>query len=138
MAFLTIEELSTHLYGEVMDEISRSDNDKPQEAIDAAIEEAGSYLRDAYDVAATFAATGNQRNPVLLLYVKDIAVWHFIQLSNVSVEMQLRLDRYEKAVEYLKRVQNGKANPNLPIPAPPTSNDNWVKWGSNPRRGTHY
>ena len=52
-----------------------------------------------YDTEAIFAATGNNRNPILLLYIKDIAVWHFINLANPNVEMQLRQDRYEKAVK---------------------------------------
>lgn len=140
MAFLTPEELYTHLYEEVIDEITRNDDAKAATAIDAAAEEARGYLT-MYDTEAIFAATGNNRNPILLLYIKDIAVWHFINLANPNVEMQLRQDRYEKAVKWLEKVQAGKTNPLLPLPAAPqdgTPLENFLKWGSNKKRNNHF
>jgi hypothetical protein len=139
MAFLTPSEINTHLYGEVTTEINRGDAGILQTAIDAAISEAASYL-NAFDVQAVFAATGAARHAYLLLCVKDIAVWHYIQLANPAVEMQLRLERYEKAVEWLVKVQKGQAVPNLPYPEPPVDTnddgegDGYIKWGSNTKR----
>lgn len=135
MAFLTVQELKTHLYDGVVLEIDRTDSGIAQSAIDAAIAEATGYLT-AYDSAAIFAAVGNDRNPIILLYVKDIAVWHFIQLANPNVEMNLRLTRYEKAIDFLGRVQSGKVNPSLPYPAapPPEEFNNYIKYGSNDKR----
>lgn len=139
MAFLTVPELSTHLYGEVVDEISRNDNDNPQAAIDAAIAEASSYLT-AYDVTAIFAATGSARNSIILLYCKDIAVWHYIQLANPGVEMELRQTRYTNAIAYLAKIQSGKANPHLPVVAPEDDApaNNFLAYGSNPKRGNQW
>lgn len=137
--YLTADEISTHLYGEVTDLISRGDSSKLEEAIDAATDEAKGYL-SAYDTDAIFAATGTDRAPVLLLFVKDIAVWHYIQLANPAVEMQLRLDRYEKAVKWLEKVQSGKVVPQLaykPVTAPDVQN-NYVKWGGNIKRRNYY
>lgn len=137
MAYLNAAEINSHLYGEVVQEIERSPTATAQLdfAISAAIEEARGYLT-AYDTAAIFAATGNDRNPILLLYIKDIAVWHYIQLSNPGVEMDLRLERYKRAIEWLENVQKGKSNPTLPYPAvtPPSEPDNYIKWGSNTKR----
>lgn len=137
--FLSPEEVKTHLYNGVVDEISRADVTILQSAIDAAIEEARGYLT-AYDVAAIFAATGDNRNPILLLYVKDITVWHYIQLANPAVDMQLRLDRYEKAIKWFEKVQSGKTNPDLPYPVvdPPMQADNYIKWGGNYKRNSNY
>lgn len=140
MAFLTVEELYTHLHEEVIDEITGNDDTKAESAIKAALEEALGYL-SAYDTATIFAATGDARNPILLLYTKDIAVWHFINLANPNVEMQLRLDRYEKAVKWLEKVQAGKTNPSLPLPAAPEDGsplENFMKWGSNPKRNNYF
>lgn len=137
MPFLTIEEIKTHLYGEVVEEITRTDDSIVQDAVNAAIEEALGYLT-AYDTEAVFNATGTDRNSVLLLYTKDIAVWHFINLSNTAVEMELRLKRYEKAVKWLEGVQSGKINPKLPLPPPPEGDNNFIKWGSIPKRGNYY
>ncbi len=143
MPFLTTAEINTHLYGEVVNEINRTDATLLQTAIDAAIAEARGYLT-MYDLVAIFAATGSSRNPILLLYIKDIAVWHFIQLSNPSVDMHLRMDRYEKAISWFGKVQSGKTNPDLPLPADPTdsagnvvSAENFMKWGGNKRRNNY-
>lgn len=140
MPFLTPAELISHLYNEVVNEIGRNDTAIAQGAIDAATEEARGYLT-AYDITAIFSATGSNRNPILLLYIKDIAVWHFIQLSNPNVEMELRLERYEKAVKWLEKVQAGKTNPSLPLPAAPgdgSDANNFLKWGSNTQRKNYY
>lgn len=140
MAYLTSSELQSHLYGEVISEISRDDESKADDAIAAAVEEARSYL-GTYDTDAIFNAAGSDRNPIVLLYVKDIAVWHFIQLANPSVDMQLRQDRYEKAIHFFEKIQSGKANPNLPYPAAPvdgTPVETWMKWGSNTKRNNYF
>jgi phage gp36-like protein len=138
--FLTIPELSSHLYGEVVSEISRADNDLPQAAIDAAIAECASYLT-AYDVEAIFAAEGADRNAILVLYCKDIAVWHYIQLANPGVEMELRELRYNNAIRFLKDIQAGKANPSLPTVDPAeegTAGNSFLSYGSNPKRDNYY
>jgi len=75
--------------------------------------------------------------------VKDVAVWHFLQLSNPGVEMELRLERYEKAIKWFEKVQSGKTNPNLPLPVAPVdtfsgSVENFMKWGSKPKRQNNY
>jgi len=76
MAFLTKNELKTHLYEENVDVISRNDETILTAAIDAAVQEAKGYLGD-YDVNSVFGATSGDRNALLLVFVKDIAVWAF-------------------------------------------------------------
>lgn len=109
-------------------------------AISAAIAEAKGYLR-AYDVVKIFEDVEEiDRNPILLLYTKDCAVWHYIQLANPAVDMSLRLTRYEKAIEWFKMVQSGKTNPDLPYPqlTPPDEPSNYMKWGSIPKRNNNF
>jgi hypothetical protein len=141
MAYLTPDEINTHLYGEIVNEINRNDITLLNKAIDAAIAEAESYLT-MYDLTAIFSAVGDERNPILLLYIKDVTVWHYIQLSNPSVDMQLRLDRYEYAIKFFEKIQVGKANPNLPLPADPVDGniqpESFLKWGGNKKRHNHY
>ncbi len=127
MPYLDTTEINTHLYGGVTAEINRGDATILQVAINAAIEESRGYLT-AYDNVAIFAATGTARNSWLLLIIKDIAVWHYIQLANPAVDMELRKVRYEQAVKSLDKVQAGKVNPVLPYPAAP----------ANPGDGTTY
>lgn len=139
MPFLTVDELSTHIKDEIMDVISTSDDNKPQAAIDAAIAEVKGYLSN-YDSAATFAAAGANRNPILLLYTKDIAVWHYIQLANPNIDITLRERRYELATKWLDKVQSGRATPDLPPLVQPTDLPviGKLQYGSNAKRITGY
>lgn len=114
MAFLTPEELKTHLYKENIDTIAREDETLVVAAIDAATEEAYGYL-GAYDRTRIFEAQGSERNALLLIFIKDIAVWHFVNLCNAGTDLQLRQDRYERAVAWLRSVQRSETKPNLPV-----------------------
>jgi phage gp36-like protein len=139
MAYLTPNELNTHLHGEIMDAVQREDDSIMQAAIDAAISEMRGYL-SYYDVAAILATTGKSREPILLLYTKDIAVWHFINLANPNIEMELRQIRYDRAITWLRDVQKGVVVPNLPVPVTTdeTAQIGKIKFGSNTKRNTHY
>ncbi|MBX6361259.1 MAG: DUF1320 family protein [Acidobacterium ailaaui] len=128
MAYLTPDELKTHIYDEAASIISRGDETLLQTAIDEAIAEAKAYLT-AYDTETIFTASGSERNPILLLYVKDIAIWHFLAVCNAGVELALREDRYNKAISFLQGVQSGKINPDLPLKQSTTS-DVYIKFGT--------
>lgn len=139
MAYLEISELKTHLYAEIVDEISREDDEIIQSAIDAAIAEVKGYVSQ-YDKAAIFDATGANRNPIVLMYTKDIAVWHYINLCNVDVDYEERKERYKNATDWLGKVQSGKVVPELPVATVETTTEGegFVKFGSNPKRNNHF
>lgn len=139
--FLHSEELTTHLYHEQIEVITREDDTIILAAIDAAVEEAKGYL-GSYDTARIFSAQGNKRNALLLLHVKDIAVWHFITLANPACDIELRKFRYERATAYLKAIQRGEISPSLPQPdengdGKPDTAGVYIH-GSNPKRGQHF
>lgn len=136
MSFLSTVELSTHLYEENVEIINRGDDTITQAAIDAAIAEAKGYL-GAYDVAATFAAIGAARNALLLLFVKDIATWHFLVLCNAGAELKLRQDRYERAIAWLKAVQRGDVRADLPLEEE-AEGAGTIIFGSNPKKEQHF
>jgi hypothetical protein len=73
---------------------------------------------------------------LLLIFVKDIAVWHLIKLSNYQADLEYRGKLYDRAVSWLKGVQKGDITPDLPA----TTNEYNAKvtWGSNPKREQHY
>ena len=108
-------------------------------AINAAISEASSYL-SAFDVTAIFNATGDSRNAIVLMYVKDIAIWHYIQLANANIEMELRMERYKFAIKFFEKVQSGKSVPDLPYVSveAPAQAENFIKWGSNLKRSNYF
>lgn len=136
MSFLTKAELSTHLYEENIDVITRGDETLPVAAIDTALQEAKGYL-GAFDKDAIFAAEGTGRNALLLTFVKDIAAWHLINLCNAGSDMKLRQDRYDRAVNWLKEVQKGNVSPDLPIIVEATIGA-VIQFGSNEKRNQHF
>jgi len=135
--FLTPEELKTHLYGENVDAITRDDDTIVTAAVDGAISEAKGYLGD-YNTDTIFGATGTNRNALLLIFVKDIAVWHLINLSNPGIDFDLRQKRYDAAIAWLKGVQKGNITPDLTKNEITETNPGSISYGSNPKRIQHY
>jgi phage gp36-like protein len=136
--FLTIDELKTHLYDGQIDAISGNDETILVAAVDGAVAEAKGYLA-AYDRDSIFAATGNDRNGLLLIFVKDIAVWHYVNLCNAGTDLKLRQDRYERAISWLREVQKGNVSPDFPTVTDDGTNPNAIILaGSNPKRNNHF
>lgn len=155
MDFVTIQELKTHLYEEIMNEIVRDDNAIINDAIATGIDEVKGYIAK-YDLDAIFKYTTSAtyptitpwlaaRNMKLLSVVKDVTCWHIIRLSNPNIELPLRRVNYEDALSWLQRVQAGKIDPLLPVPAPSNvalgnggTLDGGIKWESNYKRNNHF
>lgn len=143
MAYITADELRTHLHDEQIETITRGDDTIAQAAIDAAVSETRGYLT-RFDTDRIFQASGSRRNDLLLIFVKDIAVWHLVNLCNAGTELELREKRYDRAVDWLKAVQKGNVSPDLPereAEAGKADKNNPVgpiAYGSNPRRVQHY
>ena len=143
MAYLTTEDMYTHIYQENIETISRGDEAVMLSAIDAAIEEASGYLTK-YDIQAIFSAAGSARNAILLLFVKYIAAWHFVNLCNAGVDLELREKRYNRAIEWLENNQN-RNNPSLPARPedagggiPNGCGCRGMDYGSNRKRDNHF
>jgi hypothetical protein len=129
--FVTIEEIHTHLYEETVTAISGDDETMLAAAITGAQAEARGYLH-AFDTDAIFNATGDDRDPLLLIWVKDIAVFHYINIANPAVNYEAR--------ERLKGVQKGSIVPDLPVKTTPEGveeNATLFRFGSNPKRSNH-
>lgn len=137
--FITKDDLSTHLRGEITDILTRADDAIVEAAIDGAIAEARGYL-GRYDVAEIFARQGSDRNALLLIFCKDIAVWHLINLSAAGINYDKREKRYNRAVEWLKGVRKGDVSPDLPMASglDASSNPSLIIINSNPKRVEHF
>jgi phage gp36-like protein len=133
--WISKQELKTHMDIDDIDVITGGDDTIITAAIDGAVSEAKSYL-GSYDSDTIFNTSGSSRHALLLTFVKDIAVWHLIVLSNYKADLEFREKRYNRAVAWLKAVQKGDATPDLPA----TTNDYRTKitWGSNTRREQHF
>jgi hypothetical protein len=112
-------DLNSVLYPEIQNEISRNDGGANAiEAIATAIQEVKMYIT-RYDIVQLF---GNEETNVAATFtdvfltrmVKNIAIWHFIQLANVNVNYESQKLLYEQAIDTLKRIQKGLADPKWP------------------------
>ncbi len=144
MPLITQSDLGTHLYPEVINEITRSDNTIVGKAIDAALQEAKMYL-SRYDLLQLFGNDTTDptvQDEYLKNLVKDIACWHLIRLANVSIEYAAFRSAYEDAIDSLKSIMAGAANPQgwpyYDATTESTPKGDTINWSSNPRRVNHY
>ncbi len=136
--FISKEELASHIYEEAITTISRGDNSIVEAAIEAAINEASGYI-SRFDYEQLFGAVGPERDALLMLYIKDIAKWHFINVCNVQVDLELAKARYDSAIKWLDKVQAGKVSPpNWPVKAGEETKQSPFTVTSNPKRGNYY
>lgn len=138
--FITTDELKTHLYKENIRLIQGDDDTILLSAIEGAEEEMSGYLA-RYDRKAIFSATGDDRHALLLIFTKDIAVWHFITLCNAGADLDFRRFRYERAIAWLRQVQKGEVSPDLPIldeDGDGNVDSPEYLYGSNPKRNNHF
>ncbi len=136
MAFLEKKDFDTHIYAEYLEVITEAKDTIMTAAIDSAIAEAKSYLQK-YKVAEIFAATGDNRNPLLLTFVKDITIWHLINLSTAGVDYESKEKRYNAARAWLKGVMKGDISPDLPLDES-EEQVGAITMNSNTKRGNHF
>ncbi len=136
MAFLEKQDFDSRIYAEILDAITRQDDTIVEVMIDVAIGEMKGYLSARYDVETIFAQSGNNRHPVVLEFAKDIALYHLHSIHDPATIPQIRIDRYNRAIEWLKEVNKGHINPDLPVSNDPKTK--YVAYGSNPKRENHY
>ncbi len=138
--YVTQEEISTHLYNEQAMAIADGDLSKLLKAVNVAIAEVRGYLTGRYDIDTELTKTGDARNDLIVLWVKDIAVWHFVNICNVNTSLELRAKRRDDAVSQLKSIQKGNFDIDLPPRTDETGNAvNTTPFsiGSNRRRESH-
>ncbi|MCO5229600.1 MAG: DUF1320 domain-containing protein [Chitinophagales bacterium] len=141
MAFLTPIQMQTHIYGTVSNVISKGNVAVMQDAINAAITEAKGYL-SRYRVEQLFDNIDNEPtwnpDPILMMYVKNIAKWHFTILGNANIDLEDAEIRYNQAVKWLAGIQSGKIVPVNWPPVTPEENSSFFHFSSNPKRRNHY
>lgn len=107
-AFITETDYDSTLHAEILDSLVRGDATVVEQCENDAIAEMKGYLSGRYDVEAIFSKTGSERNTLVLMYAKDIAVYHMFCIHNPYKMSKIRQERYERAMEWLKQVSTGK------------------------------
>jgi phage gp36-like protein len=137
--FITLEDYDASIHKEILDRITHDDESVVEICEDRAIAEMRSYLSGRYDVDAIFSAEGEERNQLVLMMAIDIALYHLHSIHNPQSMSQIRVDRYERAVEWLKQVADRKVSiDGAPLLPDETLKDNspWLM-KSNLQRTSH-
>lgn len=141
--FIDIVDYDATVHRDILDALTRQDDAIVEICEDRAISEMKGYLFTRYDVTAIFAARGADRHQLILMFALDIAVYHIFCIHNPQKLGQMRKDRYERAIEWLKQV--GSATDPLPVdglPLKPIEGENINRtpfmMTSNKKRNNHY
>lgn len=114
---VSIEDLSkTELYPEVIEKITREDEESAELQIMAAESLVKSYMR-RYDIDAIFgteSAEPTYPDELVKKIVKVIASWYIVKLANANVNLELFRLGYEDAIKWLDDLKDGKVDPVLP------------------------
>jgi phage gp36-like protein len=135
--FLTTEDYRPVCGEEELDVLQQSETQIREQAERTAIEEISSYLRARYDVEAAFAATGSDRNPMLVQVAVNIALYHLVHWLPMHLASEGRHELYERDIEWLSKVAKGTVQPDLPTYTDENGNTdtgNPVKFGTMPKQ----
>lgn len=102
--FVELSDYDASIHRDILDALVREDEAIIEVCEDRAIAEMRGYLARRYDCDRIFSATGAERNQLVLMMVIDIAVYHIFCIHNPQKLSQIRKDRYERAVEWMKAV----------------------------------
>ena len=105
--FINIEDYDASIHRDILDALTREDASLVEICEDRAIAEMRCYLSGRYDCEAIFSASGEERHQLVLMMALDIAIYHIFSIHNPVKLSQLRKDRYERAIEWLKAVAAG-------------------------------
>lgn len=110
--FITTNDYDASIHREILDSLLRTGSTDYDPQIveiceDRAVAEMRSYMNKTYDCDAIFSATGDDRHALILMFAIDIAVYHIFCIHNPYKISNIRKERYERAIEWLKGVMRG-------------------------------
>lgn len=140
--FLQPEDYNPQIRSQILDVITQEDGNTLFTAELAAQEEMESYLRVRYNVATIFSLDQDveERSKIIVLYMVDITLYHLH--SNITPDNvpEIRYLRYQRAMDWLKKVADGKLSPDLPELDTPFENggSQFFEGGSNEKVTERY
>ena len=102
--FINLEDYDASIHREILDALVRDDQNSIEICENRAIAEMKCYLAKRYDCDTIFSAQGEQRNELILMMAIDISIYHIFTIHNPRNLSQIRKDRYDRAIEWLKAV----------------------------------
>ena len=115
MSFLTQADYGPQIRAEILTLVTDGDTTLLDRAALMAQAEMESYLRGRFAVALVFAPAGDARNPQIVMYLVDMALYHLHSRQNPRNVPQIRQDRYDHAIAWLTMVRKGGLSCGLPL-----------------------
>lgn len=100
--FITDQDYKVVIGDNALRVVSQTSEENRANAEAEAQEEIASYLRPIYDTNAIFAAEGDSRNRLIVMYTCDIALYHMVSAMPQKLGSEIRKERYERAVKWLE------------------------------------
>ncbi len=115
MAFITDDDYSVLIRNEIKDLLLEEYSEtKLRSAEQMGISQVKNYLSGKYDVAKVFGATGEERNAHIVMIVIDCTLYHLYTATVPRKMPEIRSQRYQDAIDWLKLVAEGEAVADLP------------------------
>jgi phage gp36-like protein len=114
--FLQPEDYNPQIRNQILTIITGDVDDTLHTAELAAQEEMESYLRVRYNVGTIFSLEQEiaDRKKIIVMYLVDITLYHLHANITPDNVPEIRYLRYQRAMEWLKKVADGKISPDLP------------------------
>ena len=141
--FIQITDYDATIHREILDSLLREEAGSSatvEVCENRAIATVRSLIGNRYDCDAIFAATGDQRNVIILKVCVDIAVYEIFCQHNPYKMSKIREDRYKDAMTFLREVRDFDASiDGAPLLPEETQADN-SRWQieSDSLRATHF
>lgn len=97
-----------------------------------------SALAQRYDVDALFAATGDDRDPLLVLHTLNVFVYLLYRRINPRKVPEVVKEDHDETLAWLDRVAAGKEAPDFPPIQPDTENAGLPRFGGGQQVKGHY
>lgn len=113
--FLTDNDYAVVIGEDSLKVVSRASEENRTNAELEAIEEISGYLRPVYDCNAIFSSEGSERNPLIVMRTVDVALYHLVASMPQKMGIEIRKERYDRAIRWLEDIQSGRISPDLPM-----------------------
>ncbi len=114
MPFLTTADYNTLIKDVTLTQVTGGSSAVQLQSGLAAQAEMESYRNQRFAVGQIFAQTGDSRSPLIVMYLLDIALYHMHSRITPRNIPEIRVDRYDSAIAWLKMVSKGDITPDLP------------------------
>lgn len=137
--FITKEDLYTKIRKSDLVQIVDGQDNLVEHSISYTVGVIRSYIGERYDAEKIFAATGQQREGMLVSIACDIAIYEIVALARPNIDMTDRRERRLQALAYLQAVSDGVRPTGWPLlPIDKQSTEGAVEHGGRAARINYF